>query len=533
MRSHIILFVVFLTLVLNVFGVPTPYNFTFLGTQSITKNNPIINDLQIKSNFYFVDNITVTLLNQIDDDIVVCIVENVPAPNFNRFKDPLACPISFIFKGNVPPTTGTSTGTSTTGPITTGTVTTGEVTTSTTGNTITTGTFNVQKDVKSFSKQSQAKYAKSGGRGFSVFKIKDNNVFSFSARASVYTVGVYFSDFTLAKTSTPILSFTGSYCDNGALNGANCSPFLPFPTTTNIPVGQSYFNFNVTSVSTITQVVQNLFVNVLTNDTVRLPKAVQMFARFKGVPSNANSDASGVGNFSVNSPSVGPWVLTVNVAAPLQFNGTADIKFCPNGTMGPTCADKLTTATSDQVYDSEKLDNNGYKYYSLNNATFTGLIVSVQLKGDDLTKLPTIFAGFNKVPVFIGGKWSGFDVDGCNVQFCSKIVSIFLNPSSSDTVRGTWFVAVQAHKDGSEYALWFNFVCPNNCSNQGTCQTGSDNYGTCQCSQNFIGLSCKTDNMLIEYIILIIIAALVLVSALLGLIAWAYMRKRAQYVEYK
>jgi flagellar basal body-associated protein FliL len=32
-----------------------------------------------------------------------------------------------------------------------------------------------------------------------------------------------------------------------------------------------------------------------------------------------------------------------------------------------------------------------------------------------------------------------------------------------------------------------------------------------------------------EYVILIIIAALVLISALLGLIAWAYMRKKHQY----
>jgi len=131
----------------------------------------------------------------------------------------------------------------------------------------------------------------------------------------------------------------------------------------------------------------------------------------------------------------------------------------------------------------------------------------------------------------------GYDYSGCTVSFCSKVVSINTNLTSSqnylqDAINGTWYVAVLSNRNNTKYNAWFGSVCPSNCNSKGTCQKDADNYGICKCNDGYGKLTCVEDkNFYIEYIILIIIASLVLVSALLGLIAWAYMRRRSQYVE--
>jgi len=149
-------------------------------------------------------------------------------------------------------------------------------------------------------------------------------------------------------------------------------------------------------------------------------------------------------------------------------------------------------------------------------------------------KKATIAASYNRVPTWNGDKVDA-DITGCNSEWCSKVQAINTKDSVmsiSDSTDGIWYVVIRSARDNNDYNIWFDNVCPGNCSNQGTCGTNSDNYGVCQCNANYdVGLSCKQNNQFIEYIILIIIVALVLISALLGLIAWAYMRRRAQYVE--
>jgi len=148
-------------------------------------------------------------------------------------------------------------------------------------------------------------------------------------------------------------------------------------------------------------------------------------------------------------------------------------------------------------------------------------------------KKASIYASFNRVAfVDASNKVVGADISGCNTQYCTQVQSISTKNGYMVQDNGTWYVTIVAGRDSNDYSFWFDNICPNNCSKQGECQTGADNYGICKCNQNYdLGLKCEQNNMLIEYIILIIIAALVLVSALLGLIAWAYMRRRAQYVE--
>jgi hypothetical protein len=166
-----------------------------------------------------------------------------------------------------------------------------------------------------------------------------------------------------------------------------------------------------------------------------------------------------------------------------------------------------------------------------------GLVASIADTSDK--DRASLYASWNRVPVWDGHAVVGHDYAGCTVSYCGKVISINTNATSqklSNSVRdinnGTWYITVLSNRDSTKYDAWFGTVCPSNCNSQGTCQRDADNYGVCKCNDGFEKLNCVAkDNFLIEYIILIIIAALVLVSALLGLIAWAYMRRRSQYVE--
>jgi len=148
-----------------------------------------------------------------------------------------------------------------------------------------------------------------------------------------------------------------------------------------------------------------------------------------------------------------------------------------------------------------------------------------------------LYAGFNNIPTIKDGKVYGYDVMGCNVQTCKTVSSINtkistpvkLNLNEKTAENGTWFIAVQAVADNVDYLIWINSVCPGNCTDRGNCQEG-DNYGLCKCSDGYEGLSCANSQKVMEVLILIIIGALVALSAILGLVAWAYMRnKKPEY----
>jgi len=175
------------------------------------------------------------------------------------------------------------------------------------------------------------------------------------------------------------------------------------------------------------------------------------------------------------------------------------------------------------------------KVYSLINYPYNNLLVSLYDTGN--SNKANLYASFNRVPTLLNGIVVA-DISGCNNQFCNKVVSISTKNSLVPSLKynlnagnGTWYVAILSGRDNNQYSFWFDNVCPNNCSGQGSCGSTVDNYGLCTCNANYETLLCTGNNNFIEIVILIIIAALVLVSALLGLIAWAYMRRRAQYVE--
>jgi len=85
--------------------------------------------------------------------------------------------------------------------------------------------------------------------------------------------------------------------------------------------------------------------------------------------------------------------------------------------------------------------------------------------------------------------------------------------------------------NGSIAGVWFNSLCAPDCIDHGNCQPDGPAAGYCQCIDGFIGVDCGTPNGFgPQFIVLIIIAVLVALTAVIGFGAWAYMRrKRGQY----
>jgi hypothetical protein len=337
---------------------------------------------------------------------------------------------------------------------------------------------------------------------------------------------VFFQN-TAADSQNVTLTVSFNYCTGHA--GDDCS--TPINTITNnqpinVTTAPSYYNYSTPTGS-----------EPLTNLTINLsPSAFNTLynisAKFNGVPDNT-SDTHRILNGNslvINHPQQGLYYISITANQSAQTNFTSTSGSCQNRT-GPNCEFPLTNASSNflDLWRGESLDGNAIKYYFLTGFNPNNLQVAVKPSAKERLSALKLFASFNRIPVYSQGQGSNVDISGCSgsAAQCSNFVSLSTSGGSSN-VQGTWYVLlVNTGAEKVEYNLWFNSSCPAGCSGQGSCNTEN---GVCSCNTNFQGLACSEDNMFIEYVILIIIAALVLISALLGLIAWAYMRKRhSQY----
>jgi len=129
-----------------------------------------------------------------------------------------------------------------------------------------------------------------------------------------------------------------------------------------------------------------------------------------------------------------------------------------------------------------------------------------------------------------------YDYMNCNVpNSCGYARIINLNQTAAVIPANyTFFIGVYG-KANTTFGIWFSSTCPPQCINQdesGVCVFSGGNVGQCQCADGFSGLDCtlSNGNLPTQYIVLIIIASLVVLSALIGFFAWAYMqRKREGY----
>jgi len=209
------------------------------------------------------------------------------------------------------------------------------------------------------------------------------------------------------------------------------------------------------------------------------------------------------------------------------FDITGTFQPCQNGQLGPLCQN----GTAD--YDVTKLGQvdikaNQWVYYKFLATAANPLWVSVAPQQGKV--MPEVYASVDQTP-----QKNFADVKNCNQPNCQATTIIFVNNTMGTNT--TWYIGVTSPNDTS-YGIWFSQVCAPNCLTNGVCTPyGSPDAGKCACQQDYVGLDCLTyssDGIQPQYIVLIIIASLVVASAIIGFIAWAYMQKKRQgYVKVK
>jgi hypothetical protein len=347
----------------------------------------------------------------------------------------------------------------------------------------------------------------------------------FPLRNVRYSVGVYYkTEPTDASKQTFNLKFSAKSCDAGK-TGPNCEDDVARWSNTwfIFEAGKTYF-YNLTVDSGL---------NTISFST---SSDFMIAARFNGVPFGNTSDASIANGKSVTlfSPRAGNWFIVLQTAAEGNSTiGTGEVR-CPGGMAGTDCKSSVNTGVNSTVnHLSVKLNASEIVYYSFIGQLNTLLVSARTVEVGDALKQPELFAGFNRAPQFVNGNVVAgtFDVAGCNVESCKVLTQINLRGGSAFAENGTWYVAVKA-QEAKEHLFWIDFVCPANCSNsagktQGTCATTGADLGVCKCQPSYSAdLLCSEADFLVEYIILIVIAALVAISAIIGLVAWAYMKSK-------
>jgi len=343
---------------------------------------------------------------------------------------------------------------------------------------------------------------------------------SFTATTEVYNWGIGVVNSNQNDTITA--NFTGATCSpQQGWNGVSCVDLVQIDSGSAVYIGNPggifLFYFTVPTGS------NNVSVNVTSNST---SSTFNTYLRYSGTPTPTIYDAAGTNTLLYANPRQGQWQLAVQLAtgvADTQITVNIKVNTCPTG-YGPTCnTPVIGSDPSNIIYSNLVMD--GYVYYSVSTVPSLGLWISFQAQNGQVDF--NVFGQIGTLP-----SSSNFVIRGCNKGPCDPVTLVKLVNSTALFGNETWIFGVTTSQNASaignnstQLGSWINSVCAPECgSPSGVCDTES---GFCQCEDSYTGIDCTVAiGLPSQYIVLIIIASLVVISALIGLIAWAYMRKR-------
>jgi hypothetical protein len=326
---------------------------------------------------------------------------------------------------------------------------------------------------------------------------------------------------------TVTYNFQGDYCkENEIFNGTNCTvakQLNDIETITISPNISVFFTIKIEQPGTskLTVKIVPFSEKILTNET-------RVYLRYEGTPSEDIYDISGYTNATYNSPRVGSWfvrityVPSVNMIKTVideKFNVSIETPPCPENGVGYQCDIASVAVPLNITYGNIKaMEKVIFKFDA--NATFP-LWISVTPQNSDQA-MPDVYASVGQIP-----NEKIYDIKNCNRQDCTYANIIYLNDTNISP-NNTWYIVITSPQNTS-YAAWFSSPCLPGCSGDGgICQPEK---GLCKCNADYSGLLCADYNptgIQPQYIVLIIIASLVVASAIIGFIAWAYMQKKRQ-----
>jgi len=333
---------------------------------------------------------------------------------------------------------------------------------------------------------------------------------------------------------TVIVKITGDSCPFGEIwNGTACSPpniVLANGTVRDIVVTTSVPHFFKVSIPIFTP---NFHLSV--TSTLKAGE-VEVYGRYGANPSKTVYDVKSdpLHNIQVPMPKTGDWFFVIyntntnGTVASVTLN-TESTK-CNNSFVGPSCSSPIenitTSLASPQFLSSKSLSPKSWYYFAVPTTVGTNpLWVSVAPRSSSYIP-PVVYVSAGTLPY---SNVNGYDIMGCNVDGGCGFATI-INLNNTKTGNYTFYVGVYC-QNATEFGIWFSSTCPSGCENSdetGSCTYGGANQGQCICSEGYSALDCKTSDGTLpaQYIVLIIIASLVVASAIIGFIAWAYMQKK-------
>lgn len=246
---------------------------------------------------------------------------------------------------------------------------------------------------------------------------------------------------------------------------------------------------------------------------------------------------------TIPAPQPGSWFVTVlRVDGVVStYNLTAAVSVCANASQaGPLCTETyapyLANVTANSVGNAvaRNASASGLTLFRIARSSVTGGSIFIAVAGLRPSKFPanvTLYIAVGGAPTLSSPVWTGCDEGPCGTVQAA-------NFSSAITTAGDIWIGVGNVNASDQIIAWRDSVCANNCNAQGTCveDTSNDKFGQCQCQNLYEGVDCsvKPTGLPIQVIVLIIIGSLLVLTALVGLIAWIVSRRganRAGYTE--
>lgn len=188
---------------------------------------------------------------------------------------------------------------------------------------------------------------------------------------------------------------------------------------------------------------------------------------------------------------------------------------------GPACGLNVTAADT-TLTALEFTEPQGVVYYFHVLVTDTAPLF-VRALADPPTAPLTLWASYGQLP------WTSeqADVAGCTQSECYAPSIQLPNGTLPAGSNASWYVAVRCEANATA-AVWFDSICAPSCNDHGNCEETGEQEGLCLCLVDYSGVDCSLPENTVgaQYIVLIIIASLVVASALIGFLAWVYMRRR-------
>lgn len=349
-----------------------------------------------------------------------------------------------------------------------------------------------------------------------------------------YVIGVAFVKPPTGNFSHSLdFKLTASVCD-GKFGDFGC---------TSLPV-QGTFNGNVTfqlspgTADSFTASINNVLygsVTIKTNPFVALHLRREAYP-FTTIGEFAWNDAnSDNGELVLKNPAPGDYLIAALLAGnanSTDFSFEATPKMCnaSANVAGPDCTTSVVElgSASGQLYDGTA--GSDMVYYKLKVDLVNKTRLSFSVASKTAAPTPLVYVRWGNLP-----DKDTYDYVGCSTEYCA-VNQVDLEILSGSA--GDWYIGVVAAPNTSDayaFGIWHGSVCPNNCGgDHGKCNTEGEKMGTCTCTEGFTAIDCSEtahSGLSPEMIVLIVMGALVVLSAVIGFIAWAYMRRKRGYDE--